>query len=103
MEIKQHYGFIIIHSRDIRAIEDSYPIGTEFNFNWQNIDQKSWELCHCYPKSGLLASFFDFDNRKILGYGFNLAGFIEPVFRIGKKNSIVANIKKLKNKLNEKI
>ena len=86
--IKQHCGFIIIHSRDIRAIKNSYPIGAEFNFNWKRIDQKSWDLCHCYPKLGVLFSFFDFDNKTILGYGFNAAGFIEPSFEISKKINI---------------
>ena len=64
-------------------------VGTEFNFNWQSVDQKSWELCHCYPKLGLLLSFFDFDNKEILGFGFNVAGFIEPVFQINKKRELL--------------
>ena len=88
LDIKQHCGFVIIHSREIRAIENSYPIGTEFNLNWQKIDKKAWELCHCYPKVGVLFSFFDFDNKKILGYGFNVAGFIEPFFQIDEKFNI---------------
>ena len=54
---QQHYGFIIIHSRAIRAIKNSYPMGSEFNFNWQKIDDKSWALCHCYPRVGGLFSF----------------------------------------------
>ena len=86
--VKQHYGFIIIHSRSIRAIKDSYPIGTEFNFNWQKIDKKSWDLCHCYPRVGVLLSFFDFDNKEILGYGFTAGGFVEPFFRTDKKFNI---------------
>ena len=88
LAIKQHYGFVIIHSRAIRAIKNSHPMGTEFNFSWQKIDKKSWELCHCYPKVGILLSFFDFDNKKILGYGFNVAGFVEPFFQIDKKFNI---------------
>ena len=52
------------------------------------MDKKSWDLCNCYPRVGLLFSFFDFDNRKILGYGFNLAGFAEPFFRSHKKMSV---------------
>ena len=86
LAIKQHYGFVIIHSREIRAVKNSYPIGTEFNFNWKKIDKKSWELCHCYPKVGVLLSFFDFDNKKILGYGLNVAGFIEPFFQLDKND-----------------
>lgn len=86
--VRQHYGFVIIHSREIRAIKDSYPTGTELSFNWQKMDKKSWDLCNCYPRVGLLFSFFDFDNRKILGYGFNVAGFVEPFFRSHRDLSI---------------
>ena len=86
--LRQHYGFVIIHSKDLRAIKDSYPIGTELNFNWFKMDEKSWDLCNCYPKVGFLVSFFDFDNRKILGYGYNVAGFVEAFFRAHKKTSI---------------
>ena len=85
LDIKEHYGFIIIHSEEIRAIKNSFPTGTELNFNWQKIDEKSWNLCYCYPRAGLLVSFFDYDNKKILGYGFNLAGFVESFFRTNKK------------------
>ena len=88
LSAQQHYGFIIIHSRSIRAIKDSNPIGTEFNFNWQKIDKKSWDLCHCYPRVGVLFSFFDFDNKEILGYGFTAGGFVEPFFRTDKKFNI---------------
>ncbi len=85
---QQHYGFIIIHSESIRAIKNSYPIGTEFNFNWQKIDKRSWDLYHCYPRVGILLSFFDFDNKEILGYGFTAAGFVEPFFRAHKRFNI---------------
>ena len=85
---KQHYGYIIIHSRSIRAIKNSYPFGTEFNFNWQKIDKKTWDLCHCYPRVGVLLSFFDFDNKEILGYGFTSGGFVEPFFRTDKRFNI---------------
>ena len=84
----QHYGFIIIHSTEIRAIKDSYPTGTELTFNWQKMNQKSWDLCYCYPRIGVLVSFFDFDNKSILGYGYNVAGFIEPFFPINQKINI---------------
>ena len=40
LDVREHYGFIIIHSEEIRAIKNSFPIGTELNFNWQKIDEK---------------------------------------------------------------
>ena len=86
--VRQHYGFIIIHSRELRAFEDAYPRGTELTLNWHLMERKSWEVCNCYPRVGLLFSFFDFDNRDILGYGFNVAGFVEPFFTSHKKLKI---------------
>jgi len=86
--IRQHYGFVFIHSRELRPIKDSYPWGTELTLNWHKMDQKSWEVCNCYARVGLLFSFFDFDNREILGYGFNVGGFIEPFFTSHKKLNI---------------
>lgn len=86
--LRQHYGFIIIHSRELRPIKDSYPFGTELTLNWHLMDKKSWEVCNCYPRVGLLFSFFDFDNHNILGYGLNVAGFIEPFFTSYKKLNI---------------
>ena len=44
--LRQHYGFILIHSKDLRTIKNSYPIGTELSFNWHKIDQESWNLCN---------------------------------------------------------
>jgi len=52
------------------------------------MDRKSWEVCNCYPRVGLIVSFFDFDNPVILGYGINVVGFIEPWFSSHKKLNI---------------
>jgi len=88
LAVRQHYGFVFLHSRDLRPIKDSYPWGTELTLNWHKMDLKSWEICNCYARVGLLFSFFDFDNREILGYGFNIAGFVEPFFTSHKKLNI---------------
>ena len=86
--IRPHYGFIIIHSEAVRNIKDSYPWGTELILNWHKMNLKSWNLCNCYPRVGLLISFFDFDNPSILGYGLNVVGFVEPWFGSYKKLSL---------------
>ena len=80
--IKSQYGYIIIHSQEIRSIKNSYPKGVELNLNWLKNSKKTWELCNCYPKVGILISYFDFDNNEILGHGINFGGFVAPSFKI---------------------
>merc|ERR1711991_1184210 len=80
--IKSQYGYIIIHSQEIRSIQNSYPKGVELNLNWLKNSKKTWELCNCYPKVGILISYFDFDNNEILGHGINFGGFVAPSFKI---------------------
>lgn len=75
-----HYGKILIHSRHLRPIKDSYPLGVSVYLAWQFLGKKSWEFCNCYPRTGLILTFYDFDNKPILGYGIRLMTYAEPVF-----------------------
>ena len=86
--LRQHYGFIIIHSKDIRNISNSYPLGTELDFNWHYIRKKDWDVCNCYPRIGFSITFWDFDNPEILGYGITSLFYVEPFFGIQNKFSI---------------
>lgn len=74
------HGFIIIHSRDIRAIEDSYPWGAEIDIGRQLNSDKAWNSCNCYPRAGISLGFWDFDNRDILGHAVAGQVFLEPEF-----------------------
>ncbi len=89
--LKVHQGFVLIHSRELRSIRNSYPTGLEFDFAWHKISQKAWESCHCYPKTGIATSFWDYDNREVLGYGITSMFYIEPVF--GARNAISFSIR----------
>lgn len=84
-EGRLHYGFIIIHSRDIRAIEDSYPWGFEVDFGKYTASQAVWDRCNCNLRRGWSLGFWDFDNRQVLGAGVTGQYFIEPEFRVSKK------------------
>ena len=75
-----HLGRILIHSRDLRPIKDSNPLGLSADLAWQFLGQKSWEFCNCYPRAGVLLTLWDFDNRPILGYGLTAMAYVEPVF-----------------------
>lgn len=78
---RAHAGFVIVHSRAVRAVEDSYPIGMELDYGFHNTSEKSWANCNCYPKSGLTISLWNFDNPAVLGYGITAMYYLQPVFR----------------------
>ena len=83
--LKFHAGYVLIHSRDLRPIEDSYPMGLEVDFAWHKISQKAWESCMCYPKLGFALTYWDYDNKEVLGQGITGLFYIEPVFNTGGK------------------
>jgi hypothetical protein len=77
---KFHVGSVLIHSRELRPIEDSYPLGVELDFAWHKISRKAWESCMCYPKLGMALTFWDYDNPDVLGQGITGLFYIEPFF-----------------------
>jgi hypothetical protein len=81
-----NYGNIILHSQDLRPIGASYPIGISVDYGKHKSSQKAWDACNCYPRSGVSLSFWDFDNREVLGYGITGMYYIQPVF--GAKNRL---------------
>lgn len=84
---RSYKGFIIIHSRAVRPIKDSYPFGLELELSRHKTGQKQWELCNCYPRAGILFNYFNFDNPEILGDGYIFSIFIEPYFGFNRKIS----------------
>ena len=63
--LKFHIGSVLIHSRELRPIEDSYPLGLELDYAWHKISQKAWESCMCYPKMGVALTYWDYDNPDV--------------------------------------
>jgi len=84
---RAHGGFVIVHSRAVRAIEDSYPLGLELDFGIHKTSEKVWNDCNCYPKTGIALGIWDFDNPSVLGYGMTLMYYLQPVFRADRKFS----------------
>ncbi|MGB5653201.1 MAG: acyloxyacyl hydrolase, partial [Robiginitalea sp.] len=78
--LKLHKGSVLIHSRDLRPIEDSYPTGIELDLAWHKISQKAWESCHCYPRLGAALTYWGYDNKDVLGQGLTGLFYLEPVF-----------------------
>lgn len=77
------HGFIFAHSPAVENTRGANPTGLEINFTWQRNDAAVWDLCRCYPRKGILLTYYDYDT-KILGKGITAAYFLEPVYRLNK-------------------
>ena len=77
------FGFVFAHTESVQNTKGSYPYGGELILSWQRNDQKTWDLCNCYPRKGLLLGYYDYDNT-ILGKGLVSAYFLEPTYRLNK-------------------
>ena len=76
-------GFIFAHSQSVQNTKGAHPTGVEFFLGNQRNDAAVWNLCHCYPRKGLLLSYYNYDTR-ILGSSFSASWFLEPVYRLRK-------------------
>jgi hypothetical protein len=86
--LQTHYGFIIEHSREVSKISKSKPWGFQMDFGWHYATEKAWSYCHCFPKTGFMLSYFNFNNRSVLGSGFGVTPYIEPFLSAHKSFSI---------------
>lgn len=77
------HGFIFAHSQKVENTKGSNPSGIEMILSWQRNDPLIWNLCNCYPRKGLLLSYYDYDNA-VLGKGITAAYFLEPVYKVGR-------------------
>ena len=78
------HGFIFAHSAAVENTKGARPTGIELNFGWQRNDSAVWNLCNCFPKKGLLLSYYDYD-AEVLGRSFIASYFLEPAYKLGKK------------------
>ena len=79
------HGFIFAHSPLVENTKGAIPTGIEVSFGWQRSDALTWNLCNCFRRKGLLIAYYDYDT-KILGKGISAAYFLEPNYKLGKKN-----------------
>ncbi|MDP1727418.1 MAG: acyloxyacyl hydrolase [Bacteroidota bacterium] len=86
--LRGQYSYLWLHSQDIAPIGQAYPWGLQAEFNWHLVGEKTWQQCNCYPRTGLIVSWFNFDNPKVLGHGFSGVYYIEPFFTFDKKVNI---------------
>ncbi len=78
------HGFIFAHSEAVQNTKGARPTGVEAILSWQRTDSAIWNLCNCYPRKGLLLSYYDYDT-KILGKSITAAYFLEPTYKINNR------------------
>lgn len=81
--LRLNYGAVYAHSKFVENTAGAHPRGFDFEYSKQLTDKEKWEYYRCYPRTGLLFSYCNF-NTPILGKAFTLAYFIEPNYRIGR-------------------
>jgi hypothetical protein len=77
-----HYGFTIAHSSRITNLKSTNPIGIQLDLYRQKAGKESFDMCHCFPQSGVNISYFDYGNDAILGQGIHTNLYIEPQFKM---------------------
>jgi hypothetical protein len=77
------HGFIFAHSPTVENTKGSRPTGVEMILSWQRNDPIVWDACNCFPRKGLLLSYFNYDND-VLGKSFTAAFFLEPTYKLVK-------------------
>ena len=77
-------GFIFAHSVEVQNTAGARPTGIETILSWQRNDADIFNLCHCYPRQGLLLAYYDYDVG-LLGKSGTAAYFLEPTYRISNR------------------
>jgi hypothetical protein len=81
-----HYGVIYAQTPLIENTAGAHPRGFDFDVSKQLVDKANWDNYRCYPRMGLVLSYFDY-NTGVLGKSYSAAYFLEPNFRLGANNS----------------
>jgi hypothetical protein len=80
--VQAHYGFVIVHSEDVRSVENSFPIGLSVDLMRTTSNPSTWNQCKCFPTVGLSVTYWNFNSPDILGMAINSVFFVEPEFGI---------------------
>jgi hypothetical protein len=82
--INFEYGHILKHTHSLRKLGNAYPTGISLDWSKFLLQREAWNFCNCFPKIGAELSYYDFDNKEILGQGALAIGYVEPYFRTDK-------------------
>lgn len=82
-DVSLHYGFIIVHSKDLSSVKNSYPFGIDIGAGKQFVSRKAYEFCRCEPKLGFNLQLWEYGNSDVLGRGAFFNFKVETPFRKG--------------------
>ena len=78
-----HSGLMYTRSSDVENTKGRIPYAVQLEWNKQLLDDKTWDLCNCYPRTGVILQYFNY-NDPALGSSFNALAYIEPYWGYGK-------------------
>ena len=85
LDASLHYGFVIVHSKELRPVKNSNPFGIDIGIGKQLFSQNAYDACKCAPKLGFNLQLWDYDNPEVLGRGAFFNFLVETQFRNGAK------------------
>lgn len=93
VKAQQQLGFAIsanstaafAQTNRVENIKDANPKGLQFEVFKIWSKQSHIDDCNCLPKSGIIFTYFDLDNSKLLGKAIATSLFMEPQFKITSK------------------
>jgi len=83
--VRSHLSFVIVHSQDLRSMENTYPFGFGIDLKKRYTSKKTWDACNCYPMIGFSFTYWNFNNPGSLGNGLSAMFFAEPFFGFKRK------------------
>ncbi len=83
--ISLQYGSIIVHSKNISNLENTYPKGFSLEGGKHFLNREAFDFCACYPRVGGSLSFWDWDKPEVLGFGIVGLAFVEPYFMTDRR------------------
>jgi hypothetical protein len=89
--IQSQYGFILAHSDKIKSVSHTKPYGFELTFSKLHGNFESWKVFRRYNASGIQLSYFDFQNRDVIGQSYLISIFTEPI--ISWHNKFIFSVK----------
>lgn len=91
LALRLHYGAVYAHTKEVKNTDGAHPRGVEIETAIQLFDKKNWDYYRCYPRMGLVFSYFDY-NSQILGKSYSASYFLEPNYRIATNTSFFVRV-----------
>ena len=77
--VRSYVGSVFVHSEDVENTSGARPYAIDIEWSKRFKGQTSWDLCRCYPTTGFVLGYQNYDNE-ILGSGAHVAYFVQYHF-----------------------